>query len=309
MPRPYWAAAPESCRSWVTSTLVPRPERASVAVTTMLAWPLPFSSAPLACTTTRWAASSRSVMSAVPAKLSLTGPIRTATRPWYFSPPRSPVSSAPGRQAATCGMLPKNCQTFSIGSATSKPFLISIGTPFQVGSGIGRELVAAAGPAEVVGGTPVLQPEGRGSHGHGHPAHRVNGLLRPGRAGRPASGQGPRRAQLDQLRQNRHRDLPVRRPAEVEAGRDAHAGQLLPRHAALREIAQHRRPAPGRPHQAQVGGAGGHRVLDRLLIAVALGGHHDQRPLAHVAGGEAGAVDEVGPPAERGGHAGERVRH
>ena len=46
MPRPYCAAAPDSCRSWVTPTLVPRPARASVAVTTMLAWPRPFSSAP-----------------------------------------------------------------------------------------------------------------------------------------------------------------------------------------------------------------------------------------------------------------------
>ena len=46
MPRPYCAAAPDSWRSWVTSTLVPRPDRASVAVTTMLAWPRPFSSAP-----------------------------------------------------------------------------------------------------------------------------------------------------------------------------------------------------------------------------------------------------------------------
>ena len=37
MPRPYCAAAPDNCRSWVTPTLVPRPARASVAVTTMLA--------------------------------------------------------------------------------------------------------------------------------------------------------------------------------------------------------------------------------------------------------------------------------
>ncbi len=30
MPRPYWAAAPESCRSWTTSTLVPRADGARV---------------------------------------------------------------------------------------------------------------------------------------------------------------------------------------------------------------------------------------------------------------------------------------
>ena len=95
------AAAPDNCRSWVTPTFVPRLARVSVAVTTMLAWPRPFSSAPLACTTTRLAASSRSVMSAVPANCSRTGPIRTATLPLYLSLPRSSVSSAPGRQAAT----------------------------------------------------------------------------------------------------------------------------------------------------------------------------------------------------------------
>ncbi len=128
IPRPYCAAAPESCRSWVTPTFVPRPERASVAVTIMLAWPRPFSSAPLACTTIRFAASSRSVTSAVPAKRSRTGPIRTATPPWYLSLPRLPVSSAPGRQAATWGMFSKNAHTFSTGSATSKSFLISIGS-------------------------------------------------------------------------------------------------------------------------------------------------------------------------------------
>ena len=27
MPLPYWAAAPESCKSWVTATFVPRPDR------------------------------------------------------------------------------------------------------------------------------------------------------------------------------------------------------------------------------------------------------------------------------------------
>src|SRR5580704_3660696 len=131
MPRPYCAAAPDSCRSWATPILVPRPARVSVAVTTMLAWPRPFSSAPLACTTTRLAASSRSVMSAVPANCRRTGPIRTATLPLYFSSPRSSVSSAPGRHAATWGMFSKNSQTFSTGSATSNSFLISIGSLFS----------------------------------------------------------------------------------------------------------------------------------------------------------------------------------
>src|SRR5581483_3147966 len=122
IPRPYCAAAPDSWRSWATPTLVPRPALTRVAVTIMLAWPRPFSSAPAACTTIRLAASSRSVMSAVPANCIRTGPIRTATVPLYLSSPRSSVSSAPGRHAATWGLLSKNCQTFSTGSATSKSF-------------------------------------------------------------------------------------------------------------------------------------------------------------------------------------------
>ena len=47
------------------------PTGASVAVTSMAAWPRPFSSAPAASTTIRLAASSRSLMSAVPANCSL----------------------------------------------------------------------------------------------------------------------------------------------------------------------------------------------------------------------------------------------
>ena len=129
MPRPYCAAAPDSCRSWVTATLVPRPFGDSVAPTIMAAWPRPFSSAPAACTTMRLAASSRSVMSAVPVNCSRTGPIRMATLPSYLSSPRSLVSSAPGRQDATCGMLSKNRHTFSTGSATSKSLVIITAAP------------------------------------------------------------------------------------------------------------------------------------------------------------------------------------
>ena len=129
MPRPYCAAAPASCRSWVTSTLVPRPRGVRVALTTMAAWPRPFTSAPAAWTTSFLAASSRSVMSAVPLNWRRTGPIRMATRPSYLSSPRSLVSSAPGRQDATCGMLSKNCHTFSTGSATSKSLVIITSAP------------------------------------------------------------------------------------------------------------------------------------------------------------------------------------
>jgi hypothetical protein len=112
----------------VTSTLVPLPEPVTVADTVMAAWPLPLASAPLACTTILRAASSRSVISAVPVNRSLTGPIRMATCPSYVSAPRLPVSSAPGRHAATRGMSPKNSHTCSGATATSNSLVISIGT-------------------------------------------------------------------------------------------------------------------------------------------------------------------------------------
>ena len=113
----------------MTATLVPRPLADSVAPTIMAAWPRPFSSAPAACTTMCLAASSRSVMSAVPTNCMRTGPIRIATRPSYLSSPRSLVSSAPGRQDATWGMLSKNFHTLSTGSATSKSLAIITSAP------------------------------------------------------------------------------------------------------------------------------------------------------------------------------------
>src|SRR5580704_13323070 len=231
MPRPYWAAAPESCRSWETLTLVPRPSWASVAVTTMLAWPRPFSSAPVAFTTTRLAASFRSVMSASPANCSRTGPIRTATRPLYFSPPRSSVSSAPGRQLATCGMFSKNCQTFSTGSPTSKSFLISI-VPrscsqelLHVSSWVTLERLPAASAAEVVGDAAMLQRRALRPSCDGHAADRISGLGRPVRADAARSwnaggraGQRPGSPQLDKLGEDRYGDLLVGGAAEVEPG-------------------------------------------------------------------------------------------
>src|SRR5664279_1134714 len=74
----------------------------------------------------RLAVSSRSVMSANPAKRSLTGPILIATPPLYLSSPRSSVSSVPGRHLASCGMSFKNSHTASIGCATSNSFLINM---------------------------------------------------------------------------------------------------------------------------------------------------------------------------------------
>jgi len=44
IPRPYWAIAPDICRSWETITRVPLPAGVIVEVTVAEAWPLPFSS-------------------------------------------------------------------------------------------------------------------------------------------------------------------------------------------------------------------------------------------------------------------------
>ena len=127
MPRPYCAAAPEICRSWSTATLVPPPEPSlSLAVTFSSTLPRPCWSEPDASRTIRLASSSRSATCALPANASLTGPIRRFTVPAYSSSPRSSVSSAPGRQAATPGTSWKNSQTLSTGCDTSNSLLTSI---------------------------------------------------------------------------------------------------------------------------------------------------------------------------------------
>src|ERR1700733_32472 len=332
IPRPYWAAAPDSWISCATLTLVPRPERTSVAVTTMLAWPRPFSSAPAALRTSRLAASSRSAISAVSANCSRTGPIRMATRPLYFSPPRSSVSSAPGRQVATWGMSPKNSQTFSTGWATSKSLVTSMAL-LQVRRRVLLERPAAAGAAEVVRLAVVLQRIAGRVRGHGHPAHGVSAspggrppgpprdcLARRGlsfgapplarqRSRTGARMDTARSAQLDQLGQDRDRDLAVRGPAQVQPGRHPDPVQLVLRHAPFREVAQHSRAPPGRPAQAQVGGPGRDRLLNGLLVPVTLGGHHHHRALVRVGGRERPAVHHRGAPAQRPGQVGQRLDH
>src|SRR5271166_3793367 len=308
MPRPYCAAAPESCRSWVTPTLVPRPARARTAVTTMLAWPRPRSSAPLACTTTLLAALSRSVMSAVPANCSLTGPIRTATRPLYFSPPRSSVSSAPGRQVATCGMFSKNCHTFSTGSATSKSLLISI-VPrscsqelLHVSSWFALERLPAAGAAEVVRNAGMLQRHALRPGSDGHTADRIDLLGRlplyrlplyglplcrlplcrlplcAGAAGISAR-QRAGRSELDELGQDRDCDLLVGGAAEVKPGWHPDALELVLRDSAVGEISEHGHAALARAHEAKVSRTGRDRALQQALVVVSLARHDDHGKL------------------------------
>ena len=66
--------------------------------------------------------------------------------------------------------------------------------------------------------------------------------------------------------------------------------ELVLRHAPVGEVAEHRRAPLGRPDQAQVGGPGRDGLLDGLLVAVALGGHHHHRALVRVGRRERPAV-------------------
>ena len=129
------------------------------------------------------AASSRSVISAVPANCSFTGPIRIATLPWYLSSPRSSVSSAPGRHAATCGMLSKNCQTLSTGCGDLEVVLDQHRASLRAGRRAGScsNALPAAGTAEVVG-------RRRRARTGGWTRRRAPSSRRPGRAaGRAAA--------------------------------------------------------------------------------------------------------------------------
>ncbi len=306
MPRPYWAAAPDSWRSWATPTLVPFPDRAQRRGD---------HHGGLAAAPRLGAAG---VHDDPLGRLVPLGDLRLARERELDRPhpdrhrcPRR--SRRRGRWSARCragrrppcGMSPKNSQTFSTGCATSKSFLISIGTHssrcWRSVAGAPRrrrpdplELGAAAGPAEVVGHCPSCS-----SGYEPGPASTViphTGSTAVGGAGAGAVvGTWPAGPHLDQLGQDGHRDLLVGGRPEVQAGRHPDPVQLVARHPALGQVAQHRRAALARPDQAQVGGPGRDRLGHRLLVAVPLGGHHDHRPLVGVGRGEVLPGDQRRP--------------
>ena len=105
------------------------------------------------------------------------------------------------------------------------------------------------------------------------------------------------------------RYLRVRRAAQVEPGRHPDVVQLLGGHAPVGEVAEHGRAALLRPDQAKVGGPGGRRPLEHVLVVVSLGGDDHHRPLVRVLGAEVPAGDQVGVPAQRLGQFRERLRH
>ena len=78
---------------------------------------------------------------------------------------------------------------------------------------------------------------------------------------------------------------------------------------AVGERAEHRLAPLAGGDQPDERREGRHRLLDRLLVAVALGGDDDDGAGVELGGGEVRSVVDVGPPAQRPGQVGEGVRH
>src|SRR5215211_530607 len=74
---------------------------------------------------------------------------------------------------------------------------------------------------------------------------------------------------LDELRQDRHRDLLLRRRAEVETGGAVHAGERFRGDAAVSEATYDGRCTSRARHQPHVVGAGRERAGERVLVAAA----------------------------------------
>jgi len=128
-----------------------------VAVTTMLAWPRPFSSAPVALRTSRLAASSRSAISAVPPNWSRTGPIRMATRPLYFSPPEVLGQFRAGQAGGYLGDVPEELPDLLDRLGDLEVVGDQHRLSFRYLRRVFLERPAAPGAAEVVGLALVLQ--------------------------------------------------------------------------------------------------------------------------------------------------------
>jgi hypothetical protein len=104
---------------------------------------------------------------------------------------------------------------------------------------------------------------------------------------------------LHELGEDRDGHLLVRGVPEVQPGRDAHLVELVLGQSPVGEVAQDRRAALAGPDEAEIGGPGGHRMADQVLVAVALGGDDDHRLSADAFGRELAASDQVDGPADR----------
>src|SRR5260370_16091568 len=99
-PRPYCATAPESDRSVCTSTFEPPGTGSRRNEAAAFAPPRPLASVPCAFTRAVWLSLSISSNLTRPAKVSATGPRRTALWPLYARLATHPGPAAPGMQGA-----------------------------------------------------------------------------------------------------------------------------------------------------------------------------------------------------------------
>src|SRR5690554_187809 len=313
MPRPYWAAAPASCKSWPRWTLVPAPAGSSRALMSMAAWPRPFLSAPLALTTIVLVASSRSTISARPAKSMRTGPSAIVTVPSYSLGPTWRSRLAPGRHAATPGMSWKNAQVSSTDWGTSNVFSICMRALRDVRLGVLHKRRPTARTAEVVGGAPILVGPARLVGGHRHPADQIDGGLRLDHLEtgslRRRREEIATRPEADQFGEDRHRHLLVAGVAEVDADRRLDPGDCVVGHSPVGKVTLDRLGPPRRRDQAHEAGLGSHGRLDGLLVAVSLGGDHDDRGRSELVGVQFRGGNELRLPAEQTGHLDQGGRH
>src|SRR3982750_3596298 len=129
MPRPNWAGRPVTVRSVITRTAVRSPSAASVAVTVAAAVPADRMSFPVASTTIRWAASSRSTKRPFPWYVSAIGPSFTFTVPVNVSS-CTLVRVAPGIHGAILGRSSRTAQAEATGTGTVKLCSSRMGRPF-----------------------------------------------------------------------------------------------------------------------------------------------------------------------------------
>ena len=138
----------------------------------------------------------------------------------------------------------------------------------------------------------------------------VGGLLRRWCvAGRAGGSQAPCGTQLDQLGQDRDRDLAVRGVPQVEPDGHVHPVEESAWNAALLEVAEHGFATAPRGDQADEGRGRPHRLLDRLLVAAPLHRDDDKGAGVDAEGGELPGVEDLAAPAESRGQVPERVGH
>src|SRR5215831_13528389 len=161
-PRPYEATMPDKLRSVCTRTVDPDGDFSIRNVAAACAPPRPLGSVPWARTRAVWPTASSSSNVTVPAKLSETGPSRTAMSPLYVLLSTTSVSRAPGMHGAIRSMSMSRAQAWSGGSGTSnelsnsmhqlRPYVvIPDGSPWRVDPGPKYHGIQGKGAAGIPG--------------------------------------------------------------------------------------------------------------------------------------------------------------